>query len=190
MKKITYLLMLFVASTIGASAQTTWKMDKAHSQLKFDVTHMTVSTVSGSFTDFDATITASKADFSDAKIELNAKTASINTGIQQRDDHLRSADFFDAASNPALTFKSTELKKAGANRYKVTGDLTIHGVTKSVTLDLWYRGTVDNPMSKKPVAGFRATGTIKRSDFGIGGKFPAAAVSDEVVITADGEFGN
>lgn len=188
MKKFTFAL-LFAALSYSGMAQTTWKMDKAHAQLKFDVTHLGISTVSGAFTDFDATVTAEKADFSDAKFEFTGQTASINTGVDKRDEHLKSPDFFDASKFSTLTFKSTSVKKAGANKYKLMGDLTLHGVTKPVTLDLWYRGTITNPMSKKPGAGFRVTGTIKRSDFGIGTNFPAAVVSDEVNITADGEFG-
>ncbi|MGX5817740.1 YceI family protein [Chitinophaga lutea] len=189
MKKVSSFLMMLLAVSISSFAQTAWKSDKAHSQLKFDITHLGVSTISGAFNDFEATITASKADFSDAKFELTAKTGSINTGIEMRDNHLKSPDFFDAAANPALTFKSTSLQKSGEGKYKLTGDLTLHGVTKPVTLELWYRGTIENPMSKKPTAGFRATGTIKRSDFGIGPKFQAPMLSDEVNIVADGEFG-
>lgn len=187
MKKITCFAFLLAAS-ISTFAQTSWKSDKAHSQLKFDIQHLGVSTVSGAFTDFDATVTAAKPDFSDAAFELTAQATSINTGIEQRDNHLRSADFFDAANIPTLTFKSTSLKKVSEGKYKVTGDLTLHGVTKPVTLDLWYRGTIENPMSKKPTAGFRVTGSIKRGDFGIGAKFPAGALSEEVAIFADGEF--
>jgi polyisoprenoid-binding protein YceI len=89
---------------------------------------------------------------------------------------------------PTLTFKSTSLKSVGKNQYKLSGDLTIHGVTKPVSMDLVYKGTVENPMSKKQTAGFQLTGVIKRSDFGIGQKFPEAMVSDEVRIKADGEF--
>lgn len=187
MKKITFLVLILAAS-ISTFAQT-WKADKAHSQLKFDITHLGLSTVSGAFTDFEASVTAAKPDFSDAKFELTAQAASINTGIGQRDDHLKSADFFDVANHATLTFKSTSVTKVSDGKYKVNGDLTLHGVTKPVTLDLWYRGTKENPMSKKPTAGFRATGTIKRSDFGIGTKFPAAMLSEEVAIIADGEFG-
>lgn len=188
MKRISLLILLSVLS-FASFAQTLWKSDKAHSQLKFDITHLGVSTVSGAFTDFDATIKAVKPDFSDAVFTLNAKTASINTGVEKRNDHLKSADFFDAAANPELTFKSTGVKKVSDGKYQLTGDLTMHGVTKSVTLDLWYRGTIANPMNKKPVAGFRATGSVKRADFGIGPKFPAPMLSEEVLIIADGEFG-
>lgn len=187
MKKITLFIFLLAASATSF-AQSAWKVDKAHAQLKFDVQHMGLSTVSGSFTDFDATITSDKPDFSDAKFELTAQATSINTGVGQRDDHLRSPDFFDVATNPTVTFKSTSLQKVSEGKYKVTGDLTLHGVTKPVTLDLWYRGTANSPMTKKPVAGFRVTGSIKRSEFNFGSKFPAAALSEEIAITADGEF--
>ncbi|GLU56557.1 YceI family protein [Dyadobacter frigoris] len=188
MKKISLVLLLSVFSFAGF-AQTAWKSDKAHSQLKFDITHNGVSTVSGAFTDFDATIKASKPDFSDASFELTAKTGSINTGVDRRNEHLKSPDFFDATANPELTFKSTGVKKTGTDKYQLTGDLTMHGVTKPVTLELWYRGTITNPMNKKAVAGFRATGSIKRADFGIGPKFAPPMLSEEVTITADGEFG-
>jgi polyisoprenoid-binding protein YceI len=188
MKKVFLSLASLVVVAAGF-AQTTWKNDKMHSQLKFDITHLMVSTVSGSFTDFDATITTSKADFSDAVYTLTAKAASINTGEDPRDTHLKSADFFDVTTFPTLTFTSTKLEKAtGDGKYKLTGNLTIHGVTKSETLDLWYRGTTQNPMSKKTLAGFRITGAINRSDFNLGTKFPSAMLSDEVDVTAEGEF--
>lgn len=189
MKKIFLSAAAMFVLAASSFAQTTWKSDKMHSQLKFDVTHMGISTVSGAFTDFDASVTASKADFSDAVFQLTAKTESINTGVEPRNNHLKTADFFDAAANPTITFKSTSITKTGDGKYKLVGDLTMHGVTKPVTLDLWYRGTIVSPMSKKEVTGFRATGKINRMDFGIGSKFPAAAVSEEVSITADGEFG-
>jgi polyisoprenoid-binding protein YceI len=188
MKKLV-LAFLFLNCSLFVSAQSVWKSDKAHSQLKFDITHLGVSTVSGAFTDFDATITATKPDFSDAIFTLTAKTESINTGVDKRNEHLKSADFFDAAANPEISFKSNLVKSAGKDKFQVTGDLTMHGVTKPVTLELTHRGTVTNPMSKKPVAGFRATGTIKRADFGIGPKFPAPMISEEVTLIADGEFG-
>ncbi|WP_109693979.1 YceI family protein [Chitinophaga deserti] len=187
MKKVMSLLLVMAVSA-GAFAQSSWKSDKAHSQLKFDVQHLGLSTVSGSFTDFEASVSASKADFSDGVFTLTAQVGSINTGIEQRDNHLKSPDFFDAATHGTLTFKSTSVKSLGENKYSVTGDLTLHGVTKPVTLDLWYRGTIENPMSKKPTAGFRVTGSIKRTDFGIGAKFPAQMLSDDVAIFADGEF--
>ncbi|MBO9631527.1 MAG: YceI family protein [Chitinophagaceae bacterium] len=188
MKKILFIASAFVALTAFTVINANWKNDKAHSQLAFTVTHLGVSDVSGTFNDFDVTVESSKPDFSDAVFTLSAKIASIDTRVEMRNNHLKSADFFDAEKYPTLDFKSTSLKRAGKNKFKLSGDLTIHGVTKPVTLDLEYRGSVENPMSKKPTAGFQLTGTIKRSDFGIGPKFPEKMVSDIVRIKADGEF--
>jgi polyisoprenoid-binding protein YceI len=134
------------------------------------------------------TITSSKPDFSDAVFDFTTDVASIDTEIEMRDNHLRSADFFDVEKFPKMTFKSTSIRNTGKDRYKLSGDLTIHGITKAVTMDLWYRGTGENPQSKAPIAGFQLTGIVKRSDFGIGPKFPAPMLSEEVVIKADGEF--
>lgn len=187
MKKTAIILSLFFLATAFTVA-TSWKNDKAHSQLRFTVTHLGVSDVSGVFNDFDVTVQSAKPDFSDAVFTLTAKAASIDTRVEMRNNHLKSADFFDVEKYPELSFKSTSIKNAGKDAYKLTGDLTIHGVTKQVTLDLVYRGTIENPMSKKPTAGFQLTGSIKRSDFGIGPKFPAPMISDEVRIKADGEF--
>jgi polyisoprenoid-binding protein YceI len=133
-------------------------------------------------------VSTSKADFSDAQFELSTDVASIDTEVEMRDNHLKSPDFFDAVKYPKMIFKSTGIQPAGKDKYKLNGNLTLHGITKPVTMDLWYRGTVENPMSKKPTSGFQVTGTIKRSDFGIGEKFPAPMISDEVRIKADGEF--
>ncbi|MDR0792436.1 MAG: YceI family protein [Chitinophagaceae bacterium] len=189
MKKFIFIATVFSALTAYTTFSTIWKNDAPHSQLGFTVTHLGVSDVSGTFNDFQVTIQSDKADFSDAVFELTAKIASIDTRVEQRNNHLKSPDFFDAAQYPTLTFKSTGIKSAGNNSYKLTGDLTMHGVTKQVTMDLLHRGTIENPMSKKPTAGFQLTGTIKRSDFHVGDKFPSAMVSDEVRIKADGEFG-
>lgn len=187
MKKVFFIAAAFVAFT-AFTTLATWTNDDPHSQLGFTVTHLGVSDVSGTFNDFDVTVQSSKPDFSDASFELTAKVASIDTRVDARDNHLKSADFFDAEKYPVISFKSTSLKKAGKNKYKLAGNLTMHGITKPVTMDLAYRGTVENPMSKKKTAGFQLTGTVKRSDFGVGGKFPAPMISDEVRIKADGEF--
>jgi polyisoprenoid-binding protein YceI len=188
MKKLFFAVILFVQASAFAQT-TTWKNDKMHSKLKFTVTHLLVSDVDGLFKNFDATITATKPDFSDAVFELSADAASINTEVEMRDNDLKSANFFDVATYPKITFKSTSIKPNGQNKYKLTGNLTMHGVTKSVTMDLWYRGTTENPMNKQKDAGFKLTGTVKRSDFNIGTKTSSVVVSDEVEIKADGEFG-
>lgn len=188
MKKLLLIVTAFVAITAFTKLNDTWTNDDPHSQLGFTVTHLGISDVSGTFNDFDVTVKSTKPDFSDASFELTARTASIDTRVEARNNHLKSADFFDVEKYPTLNFKSTSIKPSGKNQYKLTGDLSIHGVTKQVTMDLLYKGSVENPMSKKQTAGFQLTGTIKRSDFAIGSKFPDAMVSDEVRIKADGEF--
>ena len=187
MKRLFFAAILFVQASSFAQS-TTWKNDKMHSKLKFTVTHLLVSDVDGLFKNFDVTITTTKRDFSDAVFELSADVSSINTEVDMRDNDLKSVNFFDAATYPKITFKSTSIKPDGQNKYKLTGNLTMHGVTKPLTLDLLYRGTTENPMNKQPDAGFKLTGTLKRSDFNIGSKYPSVMVSDEVEIKADGEF--
>lgn len=189
MKKLLIVLS-FVILSAGAFAQTTWKHDPMHSVLGFTVTHLGIADVPGHFSDYTVTITASEKDFSDAVVALTAQTASIDTRVEPRNDHLISADFFNVEKYPTMTFKSTGIKKSGKNKYKLTGDLTLNGVTKPVTVDMDYRGTTANPNANgAPVAGFQITGTIKRSDFNLGSGFPAPMISDEVIIKADGEFG-
>ena len=189
MKKITFILSFLILS-VGAFAQTTWKADPFHSKLGFTVTHLGIADVPGHFDTYDVTITASKDDFSDAVVELTAQTASINTRVEPRDKHLKSADFFDVEKHPTMRFKSTSIKRSGKNSYKLSGDLTLRGITKPVTVEMLYRGTTANPNANgAPVAGIQITGTIKRSDFGLGEGFPAPLISNEVKIKADGEFG-
>ncbi len=188
MKKIFFLLPALVILSAFTLLSDVWKNDDPHSQLGFTVKHLGITDVSGTFNDFDVTINSAKADFSDAEVELTAKVASIDTRVEARDNHLRSADFFDAEKYPTLYFKSTSLKKAGKNKYKLTGDLTLQGVTKRITVDMEFTGMVENPMSQKQTAGFSVKGTIKRSDFNLGTGFPPPMISDEVFIKADGEF--
>lgn len=186
-KSIITLSALFVL-TAFTTAVNTHTNDKAHSQLAFTIEHLGISEVSGTFNDFDVTVTSNTADFSDAIFTLNAKVASIDTRIDARDAHLKSADFFDVAKYPTINFKSTSIKKKGKNKFKLTGDLTMHGITKPVTLDLKYNGSTVNPMSKATTVGFQLTGSINRSDFNVGPNFTAPMLSDKVSIKADGEF--
>jgi polyisoprenoid-binding protein YceI len=186
MKKLSLFAVALLA-TVSVFAQT-WSVDKAHSTLGFTVTHLLVSEVDGSFKAFDAKITSSKEDLSDATFELTADATSIFTNNEQRDNHLKSPDFFDVAKYPTLTFKSKSFKKVDGKKYTLAGDLTIHGVTKAVELEVTFNGTAVHPYNKKTIAGFKISGVIKRSDFGIGPKTPSAVVSDEVTISAKGEF--
>jgi len=168
-------------------AESTWKLDKAHAKIRFTVTHLLVSEVDGWFKSFDAKIISTKDDFSDATVEMTAEVDSINTDNEQRDTHLKSADFFDATKYHTLAFKSKAFKKASDNTYQVTGALTMHGITKTIELNV-VGVTTAHPMTNKIIAGFKITGKIKRSDFGIGTSVPAIILGEEVQITVNAEF--
>lgn len=166
----------------------TWKADSVHSRFGFSVNHLGIANFNGSFKEYQLTVTGNTADLTGATVDLTATTASISTDNEMRDKHLKSADFFDAEKYPQFTFKSTSFKKAKGKDYTVTGDLTLHGVTKSVVLTATVVGTTVHPQSKKDMVGLRVTGVIKRSDFGIGAGFPAPMLADEVNIAGDFEF--
>ena len=166
----------------------TYVLDGSHSQLGFIARHAMVTKVRGAFNGVSGTATIDGSNPAASSLNVTVETATVDTRSEQRDGHLKSADFFDAAAYPTMEFKSTGLKKAGKNAYKMAGNLTLHGVSKPVTMNLIYTGTTQNPMSKKTTVGFRVTGTIKRSEFNIGEKFPEPMISDEVRIKADGEF--
>ena len=185
MKKVTLFAALLLTSA-AAFAQT-WTNDKAHSKLAFTVTHLMLSEVDGSFRNFDVKMTSSKDDYTDAQIDLTADVNSVYTNEDKRDGHLKSPDFFDAAKYPTLTFKSTGIQKLGGNKYKLMGNLTMHGVTKPVTLDATITPATTHPMNKKTVAGFKVSGEVKRSDFTVG-TIPVAVVSDEIALRAGGEL--
>ncbi len=187
----TNALFLAMAATLFFSfipvESATWSVDKTHARLGFSVSHLMVSEMDGSFKKFDATITGSEDDFSDAVVTLTADVNSIDTDNEQRDAHLKNADFFDAEKYPAIAFKSSSFKKAGEKKYKVTGDLTMRGVTKTIVLDATYNTGV-HPMTKNTIAGFKVTGIVKRSDFGVGTSFLANMIGDEVSLVANAEF--
>jgi polyisoprenoid-binding protein YceI len=170
----------------------TWKMDTAHSEVKFKVRHLVISTVTGNFNQFSGTAESSKEDFTDAKISFEADVNSIDTKNEQRDGHLKSADFFDAANHPKLTFVSKSFTKKSEDQYELTGNLTIRGTTKEVKLAALYNGTVKGFGGSFDVAAFEVTGKINRQDYGLtwsaltetGG----VVVSDEVKFEILAEF--
>lgn len=186
MKKITLAATALLVS-FATFAQQTWKVDKSHAKVGFTVTHLLMSEVDGNFKTFDATITSSKEDLSDAVFEVSADISSIDTDSEMRDNDLKSEKHFDATKFPKFTFKSTSISKVADKKYKLTGDLTLKGVTKPVTFDLALTGTGMNGRTKKPKVGLKVTGTIKRTDFGVG-SMPAAVVGEEVELRAVGEF--
>lgn len=167
MKKLSILLSLVLIASLGMYAQkTTYGFDKAHTNVRFSVAHMVISEVDGNFNDFDGKVVTSKEDFSDADISFKINVESINTEDVKRDEHLRGPDFFDVANNPEITFESKSMEKVSEKEYKLTGDLSMNGKTKSVTLDVKYGGTIVDPWGNTK-AGFKITGTINRLDWGL-----------------------
>lgn len=186
MKKVAILISILSIS-LSTFAQK-WNADKAHSKVGFTVTHLMLSEVDGNFKKFDASIMSEKEDFSDAVFEFTADINSVETGNDMRNGHLQKEDMFNAEKFPTISFKSTSITKVDAKKFKLNGNLTMKGVTKPVVLDLVLNGIGKNARTQKPIAGFKLTGTVKRTDFGVGG-MPSAVVSEEIDIRAVGEFG-
>ncbi|MFN5555728.1 MAG: YceI family protein [Chryseotalea sp.] len=162
MKKL-FVLVAALVLTVSAKAQGTWVVDNSHSNIGFSVAHMVVSEQEGNFKDYSIKVVSNAADFNGADVEFTAKAASINTENEKRDIHLVSAEFFDAAKYPELSFKGKLSKEGG--KYVLKGNLTMKGVTKPVTFDVTYGGTVK--AWGKDVAGFKLSGKVNRQDYGL-----------------------
>lgn len=168
-----------------------YTIDPAHSEVTFKVKHLMISTVSGNFKSFDSSFDADKEDLSDAKISFSADVASINTGNDQRDGHLKSADFFDAEKNEKIVFVSSGLTKLNGSEYKLDGSLTIKGVSKPITLSVEYSGKMVDPYGNEK-HGFEIGGKISRKEFGLtwdvltesGG----VVVGDEIKVLVNAQF--
>ncbi|MGE8203537.1 YceI family protein [Heyndrickxia sp. NPDC080065] len=144
-----------------------WAIDSVHSSVDFSVKHMMVSKVKGTFHQFNAVVEANPTDLTTATIDFNIDVESIDTRNNDRDNHLRSADFFDVAQFPKMTFKSSKIVKTGDDEYNVTGDVTLHGVTRPETFSVTFEGLAKDPMSGAEKIGFSANGKLKRSDYGL-----------------------
>ena len=170
----------FAASGAFAAAET-YVMDNNHTQVEFSWNHFGFSNPVANFDNIEGSINYDADDITKSSVEVTIATSSINSHVKDFNEHLASADFFDVAKYPSSTFKSTSVKKGAAdNKLLVSGDLTIHGVTKPVTIDATLNRAAPHPMSKQPTVGFDGVLFIKRSDFGIGKYVPH--VSDEVRI--------
>jgi polyisoprenoid-binding protein YceI len=145
---------------------TKWAIDPMHSEVQFKVKHLVISTVTGSFQNFEGTVETEGDDFSDAKINFSLDVNSIDTNQEQRDGHLKGADFFDAEQYPHITFESTSVTKESDENYKLAGNLTVKGVTKPVTLEVEHGG-IATDFYGNTKAGFEVTGKINRKDFGL-----------------------
>ncbi|MFE5428457.1 YceI family protein [Peribacillus simplex] len=145
---------------------TKWTVDPTHSAIEFSVKHMMIAKVKGSFNKFDASILANPLDLTTAKIDFTVDVASIDTRNADRDNHLRSADFFDVENNPTLTFKSTKIVKTDEDEYDVTGNVTLNGITQEETFSITFEGQGKDPWGNEK-AGFSGKGKVKRSDYGL-----------------------
>ncbi len=186
MKRLALVTAILALAAPLAMAQTsTWKIDPAHSEVDFTVRHMSVSNVHGRFAIRDGQILLNDADITKSTVQVTIDATSVDTGVSGRDNDLKGSNFFDATNFPSATFASTSVVKT-ANGLTVTGNLTLHGVTKSVVLDVeGPSGPTPGMMDHKPHSGYSATTTLKRTDFGIGTKYPAAAVGDDIKLSID-----
>ena len=155
-----------VALLVTTASASVWNIDQAHSHVGFKVSHMVISKISGQFNDFAGTINFDGKNFQSASTNITIKTASIDTKNSDRDNHLRGSDFFLADSFPQITFKSKKVSGGKDNKFTITGDLSIRGITKKVTIDAEFNGTVKDPWGNTR-AGFAGTAKINRQDFGI-----------------------
>ncbi|HBG41504.1 MAG TPA: polyisoprenoid-binding protein [Porphyromonadaceae bacterium] len=186
MKKTTFLLVFFLLG-IALMAQSTYKVDPAHTSINFKVKHLGITFVQGKFEKFDGAITGEPDKVEQARIYFNVETNSINTSVEARDNHLKSADFFDVEKFPAMTFESTGIEKVDDQNYKLNGILAIKDVSKPVTFDVKYGGTVTGQDGVQTV-GFVATTTINRLDYNVAYDPDAATIGKDVVITLFLEF--
>ncbi|MCX2481952.1 YceI family protein [Pedobacter sp. MR2016-24] len=186
MKKV---FLFFVALSISAAsfAQTKWTIDPMHSFVNFEVKHMGISFVDGSFKKFEGTVDAAKPDLTDAKINFTVDVNSISTSVEMRDNHLKTDDFFNAAKYPTMTFVGSSFKKLKGNNYELSGKLTIRDVTKDVKFAVVYGGTAKDQQSNTK-AGFNATTTINRLDYNIKYDPTGMGVSKDVKINLNLEF--
>jgi polyisoprenoid-binding protein YceI len=189
MKKLSILIALISITLM--SAQSKWKIDASHSSIRFAVDHMVISEVEGIFSTYEGSIITTKSDFSDAKINFTVDVNSVNTDNAKRDEHLRGADFFETEKYPKMTFVSTSVQKTGENKYNLKGKLTLHGITKEITLTMTYGGTTKDPWGNTK-AGLKVTGVINRTDFGLKYNSVLEAgslmIGEEVTITAKVEL--
>lgn len=185
MYKLKFLVIALALLSPSLLAQTTWTVDKTHSKVGFKVTHLVITDVEGYFKNYDAAITTNGDDLTTSLIDFTINTSSIFTDNNDRDNHLRSDDFFNSEKYPQMTFKSKSMKKVSDNKYKLIGDFTIRDVTKQIELDVKYNGTVkDNRGNIK--AGFKVTGEINRFDYNL--KWNKAIEAGSLVVGKDVEL--
>ncbi len=174
----------------GSSSQaqtSSWTIDPAHSGTEFQIRHLGVSTVRGSITGVKGTVQLDEKDVTKSTVNATLETSTVSTSNDARDKHLKSPDFFDAAKFPQITFKSTGFSNAGG-KLQMTGDLTLNGITKPVTLEVDGPAPPQKGMGGKVISGFSATGVLKRTDFNFGPKYAPPMLGDDVKFTIDLEI--
>jgi polyisoprenoid-binding protein YceI len=185
MKRLSLLACIVTLAAPSAFAQpTTWASDPAHSEVDFAITHMSISKVHGRFGGINATIQYNESDITKSTVQVTIDVSTIDTGVQGRDNDLKGANYFDVANFPKATFTSTSVTKYG-NDLHVAGNLTLHGVTKPVVLDVEGPTAPVTDRRGKTHVGFSAVATITRSDFGIAPNMPVAMLGDEVKLTIE-----
>ena len=157
---------LFLFAYVEVQASTKWSIDRSHSKVQFGVPHLVISEVTGHFGKFDGTIESPSDDFTDAKVNFAIDVNSIDTDNEQRDNHLKSDDFFNTDKFPQIVFNGKSMVRVSGNKYKLTGDLTIRDIKKEIVLDVVYNGTVKDPWGNTK-AGFKITGELNRFDYGL-----------------------
>ena len=175
---------LALAAPLALAQTSTWVPDKAHSGVDFSILHMSLSKVRGHFGNIGGTIVMNESDITKSTINVTIDVTSVDTSVPARDNDLKSANFFDVAQFPTATFTSTSISKSGGG-LTISGNLTLHGVTKPVVLNADAPVGPVNGMDKKPHYGFSATTTLKRTDFGIAAKAPTSIIGDDVALTID-----
>ncbi|HEY9187811.1 MAG TPA: YceI family protein [Ignavibacteria bacterium] len=167
MKKLTLFLLVFVFTFNFVKAQqASWSFDVSHSKISFSVTHLVISEVTGHFSSFTGKVVSKSEDFVNSEIYFEIDAKSINTDNETRDNHLRSADFFEVEKYPKIIFKSKSFTKVKGNKYKLVGDFTMKDVTKTITLDVVYGGTIKDPWGNTK-AGFKISGEVNRFDYNL-----------------------
>jgi len=175
---------LALAAPLALAQTSTWVPDKAHSGVDFSVLHMSLAKVRGHFGNIGGSIVMNESDITKSSVNVTIDVTTVDTGVAARDTDLKSANFFDVAQFPTATFTSTSIAKSGSG-LAISGNLTLHGVTKPVVLNADAPKGPVNGMDKKPHYGFSAATTIKRTDFGIASKAPTSIVGDDVALTID-----
>ncbi len=166
MKKLSSIFIVLMLVISASNAQNTWMPDKAHSSVNFKIKHMGISFVNGRFQNFEGEITGAADDFSDMSVDFTLDATSVTTDVAQRDEHIKSPDILDVEQFPSIHYVSSSVAKTAENEYDVTGNLTMHGVTKAVTLHVVYLGQ-ETDFYKNVKAGLLVTGIINRYDFGV-----------------------